>query len=149
MEAFEEKRVLIVDNSAEALQTLQGVLVDQAKRWNADLVILGSHGRKGMEHFLMGSVSEAVARYAPCSVYIVRIPAQAPANLSDERLTDVGEPGGTTQTPTVMQPQRRTRVCNVCGKPYSSNICPTCADRIRAEAIARKKRKDRRRVRFI
>jgi nucleotide-binding universal stress UspA family protein len=118
-------------------------IVDQAKRWNAGLVILGSHGRKGMEHFLMGSVSEAVARYAPCSVYIVRIPAQAPANLSDERRKDVGVPGGRTQTPTVTQPKRRTRVCNVCGKPYSSSICPTCADKIRAEAIARKKRKDK------
>jgi nucleotide-binding universal stress UspA family protein len=118
-------------------------IVDQAKRWNADLVILGSHGRKGMEHFLMGSVSEAVARYAPCSVYIVRIPAQAPASLSHEKRKDVGVLVDRTQMAAGMQPQRRTRVCNVCGKPYSSNICPTCADRIRAEAIARKKRKDK------
>lgn len=118
-------------------------IVDQAKRWNAGVVMIGSHGRKGMEHFLMGSVSEAVARYAPCSVYIVRIPAQAPANVSDERHKDIGVPGGRTQTSTVMQPKRRTRVCNVCGKPSSSSICPTCADKIRAEAIARKKRKDK------
>jgi nucleotide-binding universal stress UspA family protein len=48
------------------------VIVDTAAQWPADLIVLGSHGRKGLEHFLMGSVSEAVARHAPCSVEIVR-----------------------------------------------------------------------------
>jgi rRNA maturation endonuclease Nob1 len=33
--------------------------------------------------------------------------------------------------------------CNVCGKSSESSICPTCADRIRAEAVARKKREDK------
>jgi|SRR5579863_9224848 len=49
-------------------------IVDYATGWNADLVVVGSHGRKGAERFLMGSVSAAVARHAPCSVEIVRIP---------------------------------------------------------------------------
>jgi nucleotide-binding universal stress UspA family protein len=49
-------------------------ILDLAKDWHADLIVLGSHGRKGVEHFLMGSVSEAVARHADCSVEIVRIP---------------------------------------------------------------------------
>lgn len=48
------------------------VIIDAAAQWPADLIVLGSHGRKGLEHFLMGSVSEAVARHAPCSVQIVR-----------------------------------------------------------------------------
>ena len=45
-----------------------------AKVWQADLIVLGSHGRKGIQRFLLGSVSEAVARHAPCSVEIVRAP---------------------------------------------------------------------------
>jgi nucleotide-binding universal stress UspA family protein len=49
-------------------------ILDASRHWHANLVVLGSHGRKGLEHFLMGSVSEAVARYADCSVEIVRIP---------------------------------------------------------------------------
>ena len=49
-------------------------IIDVASKWQADLIVLGSHGRKGLEHFLLGSVSEAVARHAPCSVEIVRIP---------------------------------------------------------------------------
>jgi nucleotide-binding universal stress UspA family protein len=47
-------------------------VIDTAKEWHADLIMLGSHGRKGLERFLMGSVSEAVALHAPCSVQIVR-----------------------------------------------------------------------------
>jgi nucleotide-binding universal stress UspA family protein len=50
------------------------VILDQARKWHADLIVVGSHGRKGLEHFLMGSVSDAVARHADCSVEIVRSP---------------------------------------------------------------------------
>ena len=49
------------------------VILEYAQRWPADLIVVGSHGRKGMNRFLMGSVSEAVARYARCSVKVVRI----------------------------------------------------------------------------
>jgi nucleotide-binding universal stress UspA family protein len=48
------------------------VILNQAAEWHADLIILGSHGRKGLERFLIGSVSEVVARHARCSVEIVR-----------------------------------------------------------------------------
>ena len=50
-------------------------ILDSAAAWHADLIVVGSHGRKGLERFLLGSVSEAVARHASCSVEIVRIPA--------------------------------------------------------------------------
>jgi nucleotide-binding universal stress UspA family protein len=49
-------------------------ILDAANDWRADLIVLGSHGRKGLDRFLLGSVSEAVARHAHCSVEIVRIP---------------------------------------------------------------------------
>ena len=51
-------------------------IIDVASDWHADLIVLGSHGRKGLDRFLMGSVSEAVVRHAHCSVEIVRIPAR-------------------------------------------------------------------------
>jgi nucleotide-binding universal stress UspA family protein len=51
-------------------------IIDVASDWHADLIVLGSHGRKGLDRFLMGSVSEAVVRHAHCSVEIVRIPAK-------------------------------------------------------------------------
>jgi len=49
-------------------------IVDTAAEWPADLIVLGSHGRKGLQRFLLGSVSEAVARHAHCSIEIVRMP---------------------------------------------------------------------------
>jgi nucleotide-binding universal stress UspA family protein len=49
-------------------------ILEIARNWPADLIVLGSHGRKGLLHFLMGSVSDAVVRHAPCSVEVVRIP---------------------------------------------------------------------------
>ena len=51
----------------------KSVILDHAEKWPADLIILGSHGLKGMSRFLMGSVSDAVARHAACSVQIVRV----------------------------------------------------------------------------
>jgi nucleotide-binding universal stress UspA family protein len=49
-------------------------IVDIAAEWPADLIVLGAHGRRGLEHLLLGSVSEYVARHAKCSVEVVRMP---------------------------------------------------------------------------
>jgi nucleotide-binding universal stress UspA family protein len=53
----------------------RGAILDDAVEWHADLIVLGSHGRRGLGRFFLGSVSEAVARHARCSVQIVRIPS--------------------------------------------------------------------------
>jgi nucleotide-binding universal stress UspA family protein len=50
------------------------VLLDEADAWRADLIVVGSHGRRGLDRFLLGSVSQAVALHARCSVEIVRMP---------------------------------------------------------------------------
>jgi nucleotide-binding universal stress UspA family protein len=50
------------------------VILDCATEWRADLIVVGSHGRKGVTRFVLGSVSEAVARHAHCSVEIARLP---------------------------------------------------------------------------
>ena len=48
-------------------------ILNVAAAWHPDLIVLGSHGRKGLDRFLLGSVSEAVVRHAPCSVEITRV----------------------------------------------------------------------------
>jgi nucleotide-binding universal stress UspA family protein len=53
------------------------VILDSAANWPADLIVVGSHGRSGLDRFLLGSVSERVVRHAPCSVEVVRTPAAA------------------------------------------------------------------------
>jgi nucleotide-binding universal stress UspA family protein len=47
-------------------------LTTAAETEQADLVVVGSHGEGGVDRFLLGSVSERVARHAPCSVLVVR-----------------------------------------------------------------------------
>lgn len=47
-------------------------IVQEAKNWPADLIILGTHGRQGFHHFMLGSVAEGVIRIAPMPVLLVR-----------------------------------------------------------------------------
>lgn len=46
-------------------------ICDLAKTWEADLVMVGSHGRKGLNELLMGSVSSYVMHHASCSVLVI------------------------------------------------------------------------------
>lgn len=48
------------------------VIVDEARAWEADLIVLGSRGLGGLDRFFLGSVSQAVVQHAPCSVEVVR-----------------------------------------------------------------------------
>lgn len=53
-----------------------------AKTWEADLIMVGSHGRKGIGELLLGSVSNYVMHHAPCSVLVVN--AKTLAKATDE-----------------------------------------------------------------
>ena len=48
------------------------VIVDEAEKWGADLIVVGSHGYGFWQRALLGSVSNAVVHHAPCSVMVVR-----------------------------------------------------------------------------
>jgi nucleotide-binding universal stress UspA family protein len=52
-------------------------IVDEAERWGAEVIILGSHGRGWLRRLLVGSVSCAVARHTRCPVQVVRAPRHA------------------------------------------------------------------------
>jgi nucleotide-binding universal stress UspA family protein len=52
------------------------VLIETAKEWNADLVVVGSHGRGFWGRMLLGSTTDALVHHAPCSVLVVRKPSQ-------------------------------------------------------------------------
>src|SRR6478609_810159 len=47
-------------------------LVDRAEGWQADLIVVGNHGRAELKHLFLGSVAEKVARHAPCAALIAR-----------------------------------------------------------------------------
>ena len=50
----------------------RSVIVDEARNWPADLIVLGSHGYTGIKRLLLGSVALSVVSHAPCSVEVVR-----------------------------------------------------------------------------
>jgi universal stress protein A len=47
-------------------------ILGTAREWNADLIVMGTHGRTGIAHVVMGSVAEKVVRLAPCPVLTLR-----------------------------------------------------------------------------
>jgi nucleotide-binding universal stress UspA family protein len=86
--ALREQAKDIVEKAAEKLRAAKftvstelvegdpkSQIIDIANQWHADMIVLGSHGRRGIDRFLMGSVSQAVVRHAHCSVEIIRTPA--------------------------------------------------------------------------
>jgi len=50
----------------------KAAILETAKSWNADLIVMGSHGYRTWERLLLGSVSQAVVSHAKCSVEVVR-----------------------------------------------------------------------------
>ncbi len=51
------------------------VILHEAEKCGADMIVVGSHGRTGFDRSVMGSVSEAVALHASCSVEVIRPPS--------------------------------------------------------------------------
>jgi len=66
------KRKGLKGESAVREGDARSVIVDEAQKWSADLIVLGSHGYSGIKRLLLGSVASSVASHAPCSVEIVR-----------------------------------------------------------------------------
>jgi nucleotide-binding universal stress UspA family protein len=76
--------------TAAVIGTPAGSIVEYAGGHDIDLIIMGTHGRGGMSHLLMGSVAERVVRTAPCPVLTVReTPATAKAKTTSEVAVEV------------------------------------------------------------
>lgn len=57
-------------------------ILQEATIWQADVIVLGSHSRHGLQKILLGSVAEKVMRYAACSVSVIRQTPIAPTESS-------------------------------------------------------------------
>jgi nucleotide-binding universal stress UspA family protein len=61
-------------------------IIAAALKWDADLIVLGSHGRQGIERYALGSVSESVVERAPCSIEIIKAPKYGRNFLNQKRI---------------------------------------------------------------
>ena len=80
----DETTCTVVGHPAEAL-------LEEAQRWGADLIVLGTHGRRGLEHLFFGSVAQHVVREAQVPVMTVR--EAVSRARSSERTTSAGRAG--------------------------------------------------------
>jgi nucleotide-binding universal stress UspA family protein len=78
-EAIQKSRDILASASLDVSESVsvdleppKYTIVDEAKQWGADLIVMGSHGHSGLERFLLGTTSESVAMHAPCSVELIR-----------------------------------------------------------------------------
>jgi nucleotide-binding universal stress UspA family protein len=56
---------------------LSDLVSDEASKWNADVIVLGTHGRRGLDRALLGSDAEQILRSAPVPVLLVRARPEA------------------------------------------------------------------------
>ena len=103
-------------------------IIHYAHEKGVDLIVLGTHGRTGWSHAILGSVAETVVRLAPCPVLTVPAGPRGPAGAA-------GPAAAAAPTP--------ARPCLVCGKPSDELVCEPCRARIRAEAMDQKREAER------
>jgi nucleotide-binding universal stress UspA family protein len=79
------ERYLLQGNAADEIIRL-------AREKECDLVVMGTHGRTGLDRLLMGSVAEIILRNAPCPVLTVKVGLPAAASSTSERHTEPAQP---------------------------------------------------------
>lgn len=76
MEKFCNEKMIDFNNFSTSLVT--GIpcdeIVSKARELNASLIVVGTHGRTGLDHIIFGSTAERVVRTAPCPVLTVHLP---------------------------------------------------------------------------
>jgi nucleotide-binding universal stress UspA family protein len=85
------------------------------ERYGANLIVMGTHGRTGLSHLLLGSVAARVVQHAPCPVLTVKAAA---STAPDAR-------------------RARPATCRICGKPSTALICDACKGRVQAGSRTR------------
>ena len=67
-----ETKLAEIRTFGSLVRRVPNLIVDEADRWRADLVVIGTHGRRGMSKLLLGSVADGVVRTSATSVLLVR-----------------------------------------------------------------------------
>lgn len=67
----EAKQVGVTADLIQEIGQPEHQICESAQEWSADLIVIGSHGRKGLNELIVGSVSNYVSHHVPCAVLLV------------------------------------------------------------------------------
>ena len=74
--ATSEKAGIVAESRLAEIEAMNvrvaDMIVQEAKAWPAELIVVGTHGRRGLSHLFLGSVAEGVVRTAPVPVLLIR-----------------------------------------------------------------------------
>jgi nucleotide-binding universal stress UspA family protein len=69
-----ETKLLEMRTFGAVVRRVADLIVEEAQRWPADLIVVGTHGRRGLSKILLGSVAEGVIRLSSLPVLLIRGP---------------------------------------------------------------------------
>lgn len=78
--------------AVRTLDTPAHALIDYAATHDIDMIVMGTHGRRGLAHLVVGSVAEQVVRNAGCPVVTMRQPPDAPARNTVSGAAPIAQP---------------------------------------------------------
>ena len=67
-----ETKLLEIQTMGRLVRRVADFIVKEAERWPADVIVIGTHGRRGLSHLLLGSVAEGVIRISAVPVLLIR-----------------------------------------------------------------------------
>jgi nucleotide-binding universal stress UspA family protein len=67
-----ETKLAEIRSFGSLVTRVPSVIVEDARRWRADLIVIGTHGRRGLSRLLLGSVADGVVRTSGTSVLLIR-----------------------------------------------------------------------------
>jgi universal stress protein A len=73
----EVRKAGVTCTSAAEFGKSHAAIVERARLAGAGLIVLGSHGKQGLSHLLLGSVAEKVVQHAPCAVLVIPLPGHS------------------------------------------------------------------------
>jgi nucleotide-binding universal stress UspA family protein len=87
----DDRQMLQATTTLCSFDTPAHAIDDYARSEKVDLIVIGTHGRRGLSHLVLGSVAEKVVRTAPCPVLTVRVPEHE-ATKPDAGTASASEP---------------------------------------------------------
>ena len=80
-----ETKLLEIRTMGGLVRRIADVVVNEAERWRADLIVIGTHGRRALRRLLLGSVAEGVIRMSAAPVLLVRGPRRKPPQSQKQK----------------------------------------------------------------